>query len=338
MQIRENTSLKPYNTFGIDVHSDHFVELSTDEEIIDFIKMHLEKYPEYFILGGGSNVLFTNDYHGLIIHLTNKGIKIIIEDDEHILLQVSAGEVWDDLVEYCVSHNYGGLENLSLIPGSVGASPIQNIGAYGVELKDHFKELRAINLESGDERIFSASDCAFGYRNSIFKNELRGQYLILDITLVLDKKPVFHTNYGIIPQELEAMKVDKLSIRAVREAVCNIRSRKLPDPKTLGNGGSFFKNPVISKVQYDVLKRKYPDLVSFPHDELHQKLAAGWLIEHAGWKGHRRGDAGVHQQQALVLVNYGNANGHDILDLSEEIQHSVFKMFDVTLEREINVI
>ena len=251
MQLRESISLKPYNTFGIDVKADYYVELSSHEEIISFVNNHLKIYPGYLILGGGSNILFVNDFHGLVIHLSNKGITILNEDNDHATLQVNAGENWDDLVSFCVDSGYGGIENLTMIPGSVGAAPIQNIGAYGVELKDYFKELQALNLVSGEIELFTKRDCQFAYRNSIFKNKLKGQYLILNITISLDKKPSFQTSYGVIKQELQAIGIDTLNIKAIREAVCNIRSRKLPDPDELGNGGSFFKNPVVSNDLYD---------------------------------------------------------------------------------------
>jgi len=338
MQLRESISLKPYNTFGIDVKADYYVELSSHEEIISFVNNHLKIYPDYLILGGGSNILFVNDFHGLVIHLSNKGITILNEDNDHATLQVNAGENWDDLVSFCVDSGYGGIENLSMIPGSVGAAPIQNIGAYGVELKDYFKELQALNLVSGEIELFTKRDCQFAYRNSIFKNKLKGQYLILNITISLDKKPSFQTSYGVIEQELQAMQHDTLSVQSIREAVCNIRSRKLPDPDELGNGGSFFKNPVVSNERYDSLVKEFPDIASYPQGEMQHKLAAGWLIEKAGWKGYRKGDAGVHGEQALVLVNYGKAGGKDILNLSEEIRNSVFELFQVDLEREINVV
>ena len=338
MHLRENISLQHYNTFGIDVKADHYVELSSQDEIISFINNRLENYPDYLILGGGSNVLFVNHFHGLVIHLANKGITIVDEDDEHVRLQVNAGENWDDLVSFCVEAAYGGIENLSMIPGSVGAAPIQNIGAYGVELKDHFNELQALNLLTGRIEVFTHEECQFSYRNSIFKNKLKGQYLILNISIILDKIPSFQTSYGVIEQELQAMQIDTLSIKSIREAVCNIRSRKLPDPEEIGNGGSFFKNPVVNNELYKSLVKEFPGIVSYPHGEMQRKLAAGWLIEKAGWKGYRKGDAGVHSEQALVLVNYGKASGQDILNLSEEIRSSVFEMFQVDLEREINVV
>jgi len=338
MQSRDNISLKPYNTFGIDVKADHYVELSSHEEIISFVNNHLNKYPNYLILGGGSNILFVNDFHGLVIHLSNKGITILNEDNDHVTLRANSGENWDDLVSFCVDSGFGGIENLSMIPGSVGAAPLQNIGAYGVELKDHFKELQALNLVSGQIEVFTHEKCQFAYRNSIFKNKLKGQYLILNISIILDKKPSFQTSYGVIEQELQSMQIDTLSIKSIREAVCNIRSRKLPDPDELGNGGSFFKNPLVSNDLYDSLVKKFPDIASYPQGEMQYKLAAGWLIEKAGWKGYRKGDAGVHSEQALVLVNYGKASGQDILNLSEEIRNTVFEMFRVDLEREINVV
>lgn len=338
MKVRKDVSLKSYNTFGIDARAKYFAELASTPDIIDFAGNSLGDYPEFYVLGGGSNTLFTEDYQGLILHITSRGINILDEDSDHVFLNVCAGEVWDQLVQYCVDQHYGGLENLSLIPGQVGAGPIQNIGAYGVELKDHFHELRALDLHNGQTRIFTYEDCEFGYRNSIFKNEHKGRYIILDITLRLDKQHTLHTDYGAIRQELEAMHIKQTDIRAIRDAVINIRSRKLPDPARLGNGGSFFKNPVISQQQHEILKTEFPGIVSYPQEDNKCKLAAGWLIEQAGWKGYRKGDAGVHRQQALVLVNYGNASGNDILELSEEIRDSVMRRFNVSLEREVNVI
>ena len=338
MQIREDISLKACNTFNIDVRARYFVELTSIDNIISFIRDPFKRFPGHLILGGGSNTLFIKDYDGLIVHITNKGIHIKDEDTKHVLLSVGAGEVWDDLVSYCVERGWGGLENLSMIPGLAGASPIQNIGAYGVELKDHFVELQAIELKSGEIRTFSADDCAFGYRNSIFKNKLKGRYIIMDITLKVDKQPELRTGYGAIKGELEYMKVLEPGINDIRCAVCNIRSRKLPDPSVLGNGGSFFKNPVVSIEHFEALKKEYPGIVAYATGNNTYKLAAGWLIEKAGWKGFRRGDAGVHHQQALVLVNHGNASGQSILGLSEEIRESVLEKFNVKLEREINVI
>jgi UDP-N-acetylmuramate dehydrogenase len=338
MEIREDISLKEFNTFNIDVKARHFVELTSTEDIISFVRDPLKDYRQHLILGGGSNTLFTENYDGLVIHVVNKGIQIKEEDADHVILQVGAGEIWDDLVEFTVERGWGGLENLSLIPGLVGASPIQNIGAYGVELKDHFVELQAVELKSGNVTAFSSDDCAFGYRSSIFKNEFKGRYIILNITLKLDKKPVLRMEYGAIEQELVSIGVMAPSILDIRRAVCNIRSRKLPDPSILGNGGSFFKNPVVGFEHFEALKKDNPGIVAYDAGNNNYKLAAAWLIERSGWKGFRRGDAGVHQHQALVLVNYGNASGINIIELSKEIEDSVFEKFDVRLEREINVI
>lgn len=321
-----NTEAKFFASFS---HEDQLKELLTDPSLSNTPKL---------ILGGGSNILFTKNVDGLVLKNELKGITLLKEDTDFYYVRAAAGEVWHDLVMYCIRNNYAGLENLSLIPGNVGASPMQNIGAYGVEIKDCFEELQAIHIKEKFIRTFNREECRFGYRESVFKRELKDEYVITSVTYRLSKKPVFKISYGAIEKELEQMGVKELNIQAISEAVCAIRSSKLPDPKIIGNAGSFFKNPEISAAQHKALKTKFPELVAYPLENGNVKLAAGWLIEKCGWKGKRIGDAGVHALQALVLVNYGNATGKEIYDLSQQILESVFNTFNVTLEREVNIL
>jgi UDP-N-acetylmuramate dehydrogenase len=337
MQIRENISLKLYNTLGIDAKARWFAEASCEEEIIACCQDQGKAHPPLLILGGGSNVLFTNDFPGTVLKISTKGITVVDENEGEVLIRANAGENWDDLVSFCVEKGWGGLENLSLIPGNTGTSPVQNIGAYGVEMKDAFYELEAFDLESGTRRIFLKEECGFGYRESIFKMKFKGRFIILNVTFRLTKKPFLCLGYGNIRDELAIMKVNHPRIADVREAVCHIRSRKLPDPAVTGNAGSFFKNPVILPQQFENLKISFPGIVSFPQ-EGKVKLAAAWLIESCGWKGKRVGNAGVHSNQPLVLINYGNATGLEIYDLSLAIRDSVQKKFGLLLETEVNVI
>jgi UDP-N-acetylmuramate dehydrogenase len=336
MQIKENFSLKPYNTFGIDAKARYFSTFKNDDELSELLTN--DSRLSTFILGGGSNILLTKDFDGLVLKNEVKGIELIHEDPEYVYIKAGAGENWHQFVLYCLSHNWAGLENLSLIPGNVGASPIQNIGAYGVELDDVFWNLEAFHLFDKRVHTFTKADCDFAYRNSIFKSKYKNEFAILAVTLQLKKHPVFHTSYGAINEELEKMGVKELSIKAISQAVINIRSSKLPDPNVIHNAGSFFKNPEVSVSNYEELKMKFPDIVAYPFSKMTVKLAAGWMIEQCGWKGYRLGDAGVHAKQALVLVNYGNASGKEIFDLSEQILQSVNKKFGVLLEREVNVI
>lgn len=289
------------------------------------------------ILGGGSNVLFTCDFNGLIIHLQNKGIEATSEG-ESVLVSANAGENWHQFVMYCIDHQYCGIENLSLIPGCVGASPMQNIGAYGVEIKDFFHSLEAIHIQSGEIHTFYKDDCRFGYRESVFKHKHKNEYVITKVKFRLKTTPDLNVSYGAIMQELAHMKVSNPGIKEVSQAVINIRRSKLPDPAEIGNAGSFFKNPVVEKELANQIKKRYPELISYPVDETHVKLAAGWLIEKAGWKGFRENDYGVHAKQALVLVNYGKAKGDEILELSQRIINDIQSKFDVTLEREVNIV
>jgi UDP-N-acetylmuramate dehydrogenase len=335
MQFSENISLASLNSFGIEAMARYYTKISSVDELSN---LHLEQNLPLLVLGGGSNILFTGDFSGYVLHNDIRGIEVIHEDEEHVLLRTGAGEVWHEFVEYCIGNGYAGVENLALIPGKNGASPIQNIGAYGVEVKDVFYELEAFHLFEKKLYRFSASECAFGYRDSVFKNRYKGQFMISSVTYRLSKKPSFHTTYGAITQELEKMGVQDLSIRAIGNAVIRIRRSKLPDPAEIGNAGSFFKNPEVSAEQFSLLRSEYPDIVGYPLPGGRVKLAAGWMIERAGWKGHRSGQAGVHNKQALVLVNHGGAKGKEIFDLSEEILVSIREKFGVKLEREVNII
>jgi UDP-N-acetylmuramate dehydrogenase len=290
------------------------------------------------ILGGGSNILFTKNYNGLVIKNELSGINLIKEDEDYFYVKAAAGVVWHQFVLHCIHHNYAGTENLSLIPGTVGAAPLQNIGAYCVELKDVFYELEALNISTKIIEKFSLDDCDFGYRESIFKRELKGKYIITSVTFKLSKKPVFKISYGAIEQELEKMSFSELTIKNISDAVINIRSSKLPNPKEIGNAGSFFKNPVVDENQYQQLIVSNPSMPAYPSNNHQYKLAAGWLIEQCGWKGYRKQDAGCHSKQALVLVNYANATGNEIYALSSAIVASVHQKFGVELEREVNII
>jgi UDP-N-acetylmuramate dehydrogenase len=336
MQIRENVSLKPFNTFGIDAMARYFLPITNHQSLITL--QSLITNHQSLILGGGSNLLFTRDFDGLVIHNQLKGMEVVRTTAEHVWVKVAAGEVWHAFVEYCLEHDFAGVENLALIPGYVGASPMQNIGAYGVEVKEVIEEVEAWHLREGYSRTFSNEECGFGYRESVFKRELKGIFLITSVTFRLNKVPLYHLEYGAIRQELERMGVVEPTIRSVADAVIRIRQSKLPDPRKIGNAGSFFKNPEVPSAQYESLKALYPELPGYPQASGRVKLAAGWLIEKAGWKGVHRGEAGVHDKQALVLVNLGNATGKEIWQLSEEILRSVQQQFGVLLEREVNIV
>ncbi len=342
MQVHQNISLKKYNTFGMAVTAKHFASFGSLDELEEALHFRRDNAIKgilpLMILGGGSNVLFTKDFDGLVLKNELLGIELTKEDPDYVYIKANAGEVWHNLVEYCISNNYPGLENLSLIPGNVGASPMQNIGAYGVELKDVFYELEAYNIEERVVETFSIDECNFGYRESVFKNKYKGKYIILNVTYRLRKKGVFNTQYGAINVELERMGIKEVTIRHISNAIINIRTSKLPNPKVIGNAGSFFKNPQVSKFTWHVIWEQYPDVVAHQLDDMNYKLAAGWLIEKCGWKGFRKGDAGCHEKQALVLVNYGTAKGEDILNLSDEIIASVERKFGVKLEKEVNIV
>lgn len=332
MHVQENVSLKAYNTFGIDVTARRFARFTSVTGL-----QELAALAAPLILGGGSNILFTKNIDGLVLQNNIEGIEKIKEDDASVYVRAGAGVNWHAFVIHCIGQEWAGVENLSLIPGCVGASPMQNIGAYGVEIKDIFHELEAYHLQDKAMVRFGLKDCGFGYRESIFKQQYKNRFAITSVTYRLNKQPRFSTSYGAIEQELEKMGVKELTIQAVSKAIINIRSSKLPDPKTIGNAGSFFKNPSVPAAQYETLKAQYPAIIGYPNAGGTVKLAAGWMIEQCGWKGYRKGDAGCHAKQALVLVNYGHASGKEIYDLSTAILDSVQKKFGVELEREVNI-
>ena len=340
MQIHQNISLKPYNTFGIDARAKHLITIESIKDLDELAELPnlFNKSKPTLVLGGGSNILFTADYDGLIIKNELKGIELVSEDDDHYYVRCAAGENWHEFVLHCIKNNYAGVENLSLIPGNTGASPMQNIGAYGVETKDVFHQLEAFQLQDKELVVFNNQACEFGYRESIFKKKYKGQFIITSVTFKLNKKPVYNTSYGALQQELEAMGNTGLNIGAISQAVINIRKSKLPDPAIIGNAGSFFKNPSIPNQQFSDLKNQFSNIVGFPANNELTKVAAGWLIEQCGWKGYKKGDAGCHEKQALVLVNYGNADGVEILQLSTEIMQSVEEKFGIILQREVNII
>ena len=343
MQILENHQLKSYNSFGIDAKARYFASFENVEELAELLQFRAGSTSP-LILGGGSNILFMDDYDGIVLKNSIKNIEELHEDTEYVYVRAGAGENWHNFVQHCIQKDWAGLENLSLIPGNVGASPMQNIGAYGVELQDLFWDLEAFHLREKKIYTFTRSDCEFGYRDSVFKKKFKNEFAILNVSFRLRKKPVFHISYGAIQEELEKMGVKDLSIKSIATAVINIRQSKLPDPQVIGNAGSFFKNPSVIKSFYDILKGSFPGIVGYPNVDGTVKLAAGWLIEHCGpeksvsWKGYRSGDAGCHAKQALVLVNYGNASGKEIHELSERIIRSVKEKFGVELEREVNII
>lgn len=336
MQVQQNYSLKEYNTFGIDALAKYFSAFQTAEQLKEIIEN--KKAESKMILGGGSNILFTKNYDGLVLKNEIDGINIVDEDDQFVFISAGAGVKWHSFVMYCVNQNLGGVENLSLIPGNVGASPMQNIGAYGAEIKDVFYELKALHLNEKSIHKFSSAECEFGYRESVFKKKYKDEFAILNVTFRLRKNPVFNISYGAIETELKKMHVETLSVKAISDAVIQIRSSKLPDPSVIGNAGSFFKNPVITKEQMEKIQQHHLNLPFYKADEENFKIPAGWLIEQCGWKGFRKGDAGCYEKQALVLVNYGNATGKEIYSLSEEIKLSVNEKFQIELEREVNIL
>ncbi len=339
MQVQENVSLKKYNTFGIDAKARFFASVTSVDELLVLLKD--KKYPDPFILGGGSNMLLTKNIDRLVIHLHNKGMKMIDDNfsNTEILLKVAGGENWHEFVLFCVNNNYGGVENLSLIPGNVGTSPIQNIGAYGVELKDTFYECTAVHRKTFEEKIFSLEDCNFGYRDSVFKNEIKDQYIITSVTFRLTKKNhTLRTDYGAIGDTLKSREITSPTLKEVSNAVIEIRKSKLPDPNKIGNSGSFFKNPIISQVEFTALRKLHTDIPYYPIGSDLIKVPAGWLIEQSGFKGKRYGDAGVHDRQALVLVNYGDATGNEIWNVAMKVKHGVKQKFGITIEPEVNIL
>lgn len=337
--LQENISLLPYNSFRIQANARYFAAFQSMEQLDALLSdPRTKSSKQLFILGGGSNILLTKDLDGVVLKNELTGIELLYEDDAHYYVLAHAGTNWHTFVTWCVNNNYAGLENLSLIPGNVGASPMQNIGAYGVEVKDLITEVSAYHIKEKRIQRFTNQDCAFGYRESVFKRALKGQYIILSVTFRLHKQAKLNTSYGAIEQELLAAGIQQPSIKDVADAVIRIRQSKLPDPAIIGNAGSFFKNPVIDINVFERLKSQYPQMPSYPAGSTSMKLAAGWLIEQCGWKGYRKLDAGCHSKQALVLVNYGSASGKALLDLSEAIIDSVADKFGITLEREVNIL
>lgn len=332
-----NCSLLPYNTFGMDVKASRFVEYASVEELRGLWNAEREAVARALHIGGGSNLLFASDYEGLILHSAIKGYTVVKETEEEVEVRVGAGEVWDDFVAYTVANGWYGAENLSSIPGEVGASAVQNIGAYGVEAKDLIVSVDTFGLETGEERRFMQEECRYAYRESVFKQELKGKYAVTFVTYRLKKHPVFHLEYGNIRAELEKQGC-QVDLENVRRIIIAIRQAKLPDPKVLGNAGSFFMNPVVPKMQLEALLAQYPDMPHYPVDEAHVKIPAGWMIDRCGWKGKRVGHAGVHEKQALVLVNCGGATGKEVMHLAEEIVASVRERFGVTIRPEVNYI
>jgi UDP-N-acetylmuramate dehydrogenase len=353
--IQQGISLKKFNTFGIDAKARYFCEVGTIAELQTLVSSEIFQNNSRLILGEGANILFTKNFDGLVIKPVLKGVEVVRETSEEIFVKAYASEIWYDFVMHCCEKKWNGLENLAYIPGSVGASPIQNIGAYGVEIKDVLSSLEVLNLETKNIEIFQNSDCKFGYRESVFKHEYKGKYVICSVTFQLSKIPKFNTDYAAVNDELRRLNVcigtdcksapaaksasamSELSAKVIATAITNIRKSKLPETSEIGSAGSFFKNPTVSENVYQSLKMQYPNIVAYPTDS-GVKLAAGWLIEQAGWKGFREGDAGVHAQQALVLVNYGNATGEEILNLAQRIMNSAKSAFDVELTPEVNII
>ena len=335
MDFQPNFSLKNHNTFGIEAKAKQFIAIHSKEELASL----LENHKDIFILGGGSNMLLTKDIEKLVVHVDIKGIEVIDATEDFVWIKANAGENWHEFVRYCIDHNYGGIENLSLIPGNVGTTPIQNIGAYGVEIKDTFFSCEAMEIGSQKLVTFDKDTCHFGYRESIFKNELKNQYIITSVTFKLTKRNhILNTSYGAIETELTANGIANPTLKEISNAVITIRRSKLPDPKELGNSGSFFKNPIIKKSDYEKIATQFPEIPHYTVSETEVKVPAGWLIEKAGFKGKRFGDAGIHKNQALVLVNYGNATGSEILAVSKDIQKTIFDLFGIHIEAEVNII
>lgn len=336
MKVKHNVSSKALNTFGIDANLSTLVELNSKD---DYLHLKEFTHSEHKILGGGSNILITQDIKDPIIQVSNKGIELLIEEEEYVLVSVGAGENWHELVMWSIDQNYGGLENLSLIPGNAGTAPMQNIGAYGVEIKDCLHSLRAFDVLSANELTFHNQECKFGYRNSIFKNEWKGRFIISEIILKLSKEGFHQINssYGNIQSQLDAQGISDPTIKDISNIVIDVRQSKLPDPSQIGNAGSFFKNPIISQSQFEDILKSYPKVPSYPAGNDEVKIPAGWLIEKAGWKGKQIGNTGTYKNQALVLVNHGEASGEEIYVLSEKIMESISTTFGIDLQREVNI-
>ena len=336
MNTNQHISLLPYNTFGINAKADYFIEYDSIADLQAVLQMDIVKQNRILHIGSGSNLLFLKDFEGVVLHSAIKDITGTREDVDSAYLEVGSGVVWDDLVAYCVLNGLGGIENLSLIPGEVGASAVQNIGAYGVEVQDIILEVNAVEIETATVRTFSNEECHYGYRSSIFKNELKGKYIITSVLFRLDKKPKFKLNYQHLEEEV--LKCGEVNLQTIRQTIIAVRESKLPDPKVLGNAGSFFMNPIIAKTLFVSLQEKYPNIPHYVVSETEEKVPAGWLIDQCGWKGKQIGRAGVHNKQALVLVNLGGATGAEIVHLAEQIQSSVKETFGIELRPEVNYI
>ncbi|WP_410953357.1 UDP-N-acetylmuramate dehydrogenase [Pseudomonas sp. S1(2024)] len=336
VQWQEQVSLKPYNTFGIDVKARYFTQAHDDQEVRLALAQAQQGGVPVLVIGGGSNLLLTRDIDALVLHMASRGRRVLGDDGERIVVEAEAGEPWHPFVQWTLAQGYCGLENLSLIPGTVGAAPMQNVGAYGVEIKDVFVGLTALDRETGELRDFGLAECAFGYRDSLFKRN-PGRWLILRVRFALSRTLQAHLDYGPVRQRLAEQGVTEPTAQAISEAICSIRREKLPDPAELGNAGSFFKNPVVPAELVERIRAQYPGVVAYPQADGQVKLAAGWLIEQAGWKGHREGDAGVHRLQSLVLVNYGQASGAQMHALARRIQADILERFGVELEMEPNL-
>ncbi len=335
MIIQENISLLPYNTFRIDAWTRYMAFPATTDEIVSLLKSRQQEFNPKIVLGCGSNILFTRNFEGLIIHPEIKGIEVVKETEDYVLVRAGCAENWDDFVKFCVDNDWGGIENLSLIPGTVGASPVQNIGAYGVEVKDVVEKVEAIMIETSKKRTFSAKECSFGYRDSIFKKELKHKCIITHVTFRLNKQHIFRTHYPDLEKELD--KYPDTTIQYIRDAIISIRKQKLPDPAQLGNAGSFFKNPIVSSDKANEIRRFYPSMPAYKAGENEVKLSAAWLIETTGWKGRKIHNVGTYKKQPLVIVNYGNATGKEIIDFAKKIQQAVKQQFGILLEPEVNI-
>jgi UDP-N-acetylmuramate dehydrogenase len=338
MKLIENYSLKNLNTFGIEAHTKYFAEIFSEEELVELLSDDKCRRERKIVLGGGSNILFTKNFNGIVIKNSITGINVLKENEDSVLIEIGAGVIWNDLVNFCVQRNFGGIENLTLIPGTVGAAPIQNIGAYGKELADIFYSLNGFYFENCEKKTFSNSDCKFSYRSSIFKENLKDKFIITSIKLKLNKKFKLNTSYKTLNEYLEKAGIKNPSIRNISDAVAEIRRSKLPDPSKLGNAGSFFKNPEVNYETLEKMKSVYPDIKSFPSESGKVKLSAGWLIEICGWKGKRVGDVGTSPDHALVICNFGNATGGEILEFAMRVKEEVANKFGITLQEEVNIL
>lgn len=337
--MKTNVNLKPYNSFGFDAVAKHFAEVNDIQELESLIRSDVFKHEKYLILSGGNNVLFRDDFFdGVVVYINSKGIEILHEDGNEVVVRAQAGEDWPDFVRFCVGKGWHGVENLSHIPGKVGAAPVQNIGAYGMELKDSFVQCEAMDLTTGETKVFTKKDCRFGYRESVFKNELKGQYVITSVDFLLKKDAPFNLEYGNIKSYLEQNGIESPTLQQLHDAICAIRDAKLPDVKQIGSAGSFFKNPVIERSHYEALHKDYPTMPHYDEPNGKVKLPAGWLIEQAGWKGWRNEHVGVYDKQALVLVHYGGGKGEDIVYLAKRIQNSVEEKYGIRISPEVNFV